>query len=191
MKKFSFDEIIIKRRSVRAYEKEAVPNESLRQIIETARFAPSAHNTQPWRFVAVTDKQKVSMIFAKALGGIVSNSWGETAPAFIVACAKKSFLVHILAGGVKRIPYHYLDMGTAIEHILLKAAELGLGTCWIGWFNERAVRSIFSIPRALEIVSLIAIGYPSQQKEQQPRAKLKLDDILFWNRYGEPLKSDE
>ena len=185
MKKFTLDEIIRKRRSIRVYERKPLSSETLRLIIEGARFAPSACNRQPWRFVAVTDKQKVDMIFAKALGGIVSNSWAETAPAFIVACAKKSFLVNIVGAGIKRIPYHYLDMGAAIEHILLKAAELGLGTCWMGWFNEKAIRNILRIPRSIEIVSLIAIGYPSKHIEQQPRVQLKLDEVLFWNKYGE------
>jgi len=184
MKKLTLDEIIRKRRSIRAYEKEPVSSETLRLIIEGARFAPSARNAQPWRFVAVTDKQKVDMIFAKALGGIVSNSWAETAPAFIVACAEKSLLVHILAAGVKRIPYYYLDIGAAIEHILLKAAELGLGTCWIGWFNEKAIRNILRIPRSIEIVSLIAIGYPSEDVEQSSRVKLEVGEVLFWNQYG-------
>lgn len=191
MKKFTLDEVIRKRRSVRKYESMMVDTKILKEIIESARLAPSACNVQPWRFIVVTDKQKVKMIFEKALGGIVSNAWARTAPVFIVACAKKSLVVHRLGAGWKHIPYHYLDMGAAIEHILLKATELGLGTCWLGWFNKKVIKKILFIPREIDVVSLITIGYATPESEQKTRERLKLDEILFLNQYGASFSSSE
>ncbi len=186
MKKLTLDEVIRLRRSVRMYEGKKVDKEILKVIIEACRFAPSACNAQPWRFIVVSDKEKVKMIFEKTLGGVVLNDWAKTAPVYIVACAKKSFLVHKVGAGLKNIPYHFLDMGAAIEHILLKTTELGLGSCWIGWFNKKAIRNILHIPRNIDVVSLITIGYESQKFEPGQRERLSLEEILFLNKYGEP-----
>lgn len=181
----SLDEIIEKRRSVRGFSDRDIDLSDLRKVVASARFAPSACNKQPWRFIVVTDKERVRLLFEKSLGGIVSNSWARTAPAFIVACAEKSLMVHKLAAGFKKIPYHFLDMGAAIEQMLLKATELDLGTCWIGWFNKKAVRKLLEIPKSLEIVSLIAIGYEAPGSQREKRDRKTLDQILFLNGYGE------
>ncbi|MCK4584803.1 nitroreductase family protein [candidate division WOR-3 bacterium] len=188
MGNLTLDKVIRRRKSVRMYQGREIDKEILKMIIESSRFAPSACNTQPWRFVVVTDREKVNMIFEKSLGGIVSNYWARTAPVFIVACAKKSVLVHKIGAGLRNIPYHFLDMGAAIEHLLLKAAELGLGTCWIGWFDKKVIRKILHIPKSIDIVSLISIGYESRKSEQKPRQRLELDEILFLNQYGEPFE---
>jgi nitroreductase len=184
MRSMSLDEIIKKRRSVREYSSREVDLNDLRKVIEAARFAPSACNKQPWRFVVVTAQEKVRMVFEKSLGGVISNSWAKTAPVFIVACAEKSLMVHKLAAGFKKIPYHFLDMGAAIEQMLLKATELGLGTCWIGWFNKKVIRKLFAIPKSLEIVSLIAIGHRCEDSQPEQKNRKELNQMLFLNRYG-------
>jgi nitroreductase len=180
----TLDGIIEKRRSVRMYDKKKIEKEKLLKIIQSTLLAPSACNKQPWRFIVVDEDKKVRSIFTEGLGGIVSNRWAESVPAFIIACAQRSLLVHKIAERYKNVPYHYLDMGAAIEHILLKATESGLGTCWIGWFNKRTLRRILRIPRGIEIVSLIAIGYPSKDAVLKERSRLETDEILFWNEYG-------
>ena len=184
MKKLTLDEIIRRRRSVRMYKDKDVEIELLEKIVATSRFAPSACNIQPWRFVVVTDKTKVKRIFSESLGGIVSNKWAHSAPVFIVACVKKSLMVHGIAARYKNIPFHLLDMGAAIEHILLKVTELGLGACWIGWFNKGAVKKILNIPRSIEVISLITVGYEAEQDEKRERKILRNDEIIFLNQYG-------
>jgi nitroreductase len=169
------------------YDGREVEVDVLRTIIASTRFAPSACNKQPWRFIVVTDRKKVGALYEKALGGIVSNQWAKTAPVWIVACAQKSILVHDIAARFKRVPYHYLDMGAAIEHLLLKASECGLGTCWIGWFNRRPLRSLLRIPRDFEIVSIITIGYESKEPLERERTRLPLKEIAHLNEYGIPL----
>ncbi len=184
MKKFGFDEVIKKRRSVRVYENKMVEKDKLISVVESSMFAPSACNRQPARFIIVTEKRKVEMIFKHALGGIVSNSWARTVPVFIIACAKKTMFVHTIGARFRNIPYHYLDMGAAIEHLLLKAVEQGLAACWIGWFNGNSIRRILHIPISIEIISLIAIGYESKQKKQKERMQRMRNEFLFWNNYG-------
>lgn len=187
MKKTCLDSIIMKRKSVRRYDGRKVDKELLKTIVAASWYAPSSCNRQPWRFVVVTDEDKVASLYRTALGGIVSNRWAKSAPAWIVACAQKSVLVHKVAARLRNIAYHYLDMGAAIEHILLKAAECGLGTCCIGWFNKRAVRRILKIPRDVEIVLVITIGYESKDAQQRERVRLEIGRIVFHNEYGASL----
>ena len=160
----------------------------LKDIVKSARFAPLSCNTQPWRFIIVVDDEKVKRIKNDVLGGIVANKWAHSAPAFIIACAKKSFFVHRIGAGIKTIPYHYLDMGAAIEHILLKATEKGLGTCWIGWFNERALKRLFHIPKTIEVVSLIAVGYKSENYRQPKKMRMEIKDFIFINQYNKTIE---
>lgn len=184
MKEFTFDEVIKKRRSIRVYENKMVEKDKLISVVESSIFAPSACNRQPARFIIVTEKRKVERIIEHSLGGIVSNSWARTVPVFIVACAKKTMFVHTIGARFKNIPYHYLDMGAAIEHLLLKAVEQGLAACWIGWFNRNSVGRILYIPRSIEIISLIAIGYESKQNKQKERMQRMQNEFFFWNDYG-------
>jgi len=177
--------IIKKRRSVRAYLDKPVENEKIKQIMEAARLAPSACNSQCWRFVVVKDKYIKDQITDKALGGVlVPNSWAKSAPVIIVACADLSFIAHRIGAGIKGIEYHLLDMGIAVEHLVLMATELGLGTCWIGWFNERVVRSILKIPRSIKIVALLTLGYPKEELKEHEKQRLDINKILYWNEWG-------
>jgi len=85
---------------------------------------------------------------------------------------------------IQGIPYYALDAGIAGEHFVLQAEELGLGTCWIGWFDVRAVRRFFKIPRRYKIVSLIAAGYAARRPPRE-RVRKSMDEIAWWNRFGE------
>ena len=177
-------DIIKKRRSVREYLDKPVEDEKIEQIVEAARLSPSSCNSQCWRFV-VTKGDIKEQIIKKGLGGIVlANRWAKSAPVIIAACADLNFLTHKVGAGIKGIEYHLLDIGIAVEHLVLRATELGLGTCWIGWFNERAVRRILKIPRSIKIVALITLGYPKGELELHEKQRLDLKRILFWNKYG-------
>lgn len=175
--------VIKKRYSVRSYLDKPVEDEKIEQVIEAARLAPSSGNSQSWRFIVVKDKALKDELCDKALGGImIPNKWAKTAPVVIVICANPN-LLHKVGAGVKKIEYHLLDMGIAGEHIALEATELGLGTCWIGWFNEQAVRSLLNVPKGIKVVALITLGYPREDVEPRKKEKLSLDKILYWNKY--------
>ena len=177
-------EIIRRRRSVRGYLDTPVPDETIVELVEAARLAPSACNSQPWRFVAARGKAKVELV-EKALGGIVvGNRWARTAPVIIAACADLSFITHKVAAQVQGLEFHLLDMGIAIEHLVLRAAEMGLGTCWIGWFDEKAAREVLRVPGNVRVVALVTVGVPQSAPAAAGTNRLSLDDILFWDSYG-------
>ncbi len=184
MKKKSVMDIIKKRRSVRSYLDKPVENEKIEKVIEAARLAPSACNSQCWRFIVVRDKEVLRQLVEKGLEKIpVKNKWARTAPVIIVACAELNFLTHRLGAKISAIDYYLLDMGCAIEHLILMATELGLGTCWIGWFKEKSIRKLLKIPKKTKIVALITLGYPEEELKEKDKKRLGLEEILFYDRY--------
>ncbi len=182
------DEILEKRRSVRAYQDRPVEPEKIRALCEAARVAPSACNSQTWRFVVVTDPELLRRICREATRSVVSNRWIERAPVVIVGCSVLDFIANRLGSAVTGIDYFQLDMGIAMEHMVLKAVELGLGTCWVGWFNERKVKNILQIPRKVRVTALLTVGYP-EEPIPQARSRKKLGEIAFWDSWNRPIDS--
>ena len=177
----SFTELIHRRRSVRSYKHTPVDRETISAIIEAARFSPSACNAQPWRFIAVTEKTLLNNIVSLGLGGVVPNKWAASAPVILIGCARLNLLTHRIGETLKGIQYHQIDLGIAMEHMVLRATELGLGTCWIGWFKEKNIKKILGIPKGWKIIALLTIGYPAEAPNgETPR--LDLNEILFFNK---------
>ncbi len=104
--------------------------------------------------------------------------WLENAPVIVVLCAELSFVTHKLAPLLSKLPYYMIDIGIAGEHFVLAAESLGLGTCWIGWLNEKPVRKILGIPGRIRIISLISLGYPAVTNEKASD-RLGIDEISF------------
>ncbi len=152
-------EAIRKRYSCRSYEQRAVEQEKLDQIFESARLAPSAKNTQDWRFVVVTDKTARQEV-AKA-----TNRPGvfEKAGAIIVACSNSD---DVMRCGQAIGP---IDVSIALEHIALQAVESGLATCWIGSFEPEKVRALLGIPADITIIELMTLGYPADKPPKKSR----------------------
>jgi nitroreductase len=174
--------LIHNRQSVRSYADTPVEREKFEQLIEAARLAPSACNSQPWRFVAVTEKELVEQFRHKVLGGITGgNLWAKDVPAFIVICVDASLICKI-GSKIKKTDLHQLDIGIAGEHIALRATELGLGTCWIGWFNKKECRKLLQIPKNVKIPALLTVGYPADTHREKKRKAM--EEILCWNEYG-------
>ncbi|MGM0365702.1 MAG: nitroreductase family protein [Actinomycetota bacterium] len=172
-------EIIKKRKSIRRYSSRPVEKEKIIKMAEAARLSPSASNKQPWRFVAVTDKDLIRQAVKQSLGAI--NTWAKTAPCLIVGCSvRKDIITHWIAEAASGVKYHLLDMGISMEHMVLEAEELGLSTCWIGWFNEKKLKKILKIPPAWRVASLISVGYRDEQFKPRARKKLPMEKILIF-----------
>lgn len=157
----TFDELIGERRSIRKYLDKPVEKEKMIKALEAARLSPSACNAQPWRFVVTTGKKK-ELLIEKGLGGVVSNSWAKSAPAIIVVCSVTSLFTHSIGESIQGTQYHLIDLGIAMEHFVLKAWELGLGTCYIGWFNGKNISREFKLPKSWKPECLITLGYPAE-----------------------------
>lgn len=170
----SLDELIKERRSIRKYLDTPVEKEKIEAILEAARLAPSACNAQPWRIVAVRDATLRKEVLSKGLGGlVVPNSWAKTAPVIFVVCAETQFITHGLGERIKNVQWHLIDIGICMEHMALKAVELGLGTCYIGWFNEKEISRILKLPSSWKIECLLTLGYPAESPDPTPRKRLE------------------
>lgn len=164
---------IIQRESVRSYKSTPVEDSKLKLLLEAARLAPSASNRQEWRFVVVTDKK----IRQKLMAAAANQRFVAEAPVVIVACAQTDN--HVMMCGQ---PCYPINVAIAVDHITLKAVEEGLGTCWIGAFDEKAVQDILQIPPEIRVVSLLTVGYP--QKLRSKKTRKKLDEIVkyeYWS----------
>jgi nitroreductase len=175
----SFDELVRERRSVRKYSDRRVERQKINLMLEALRLAPSACNAQPWRIIVVDDAQLKDTLVEKGLGVAVPNSWAKTAPVIIAACSDLSFFTHRVGEKVQGVQYHLIDMGIALEHLVLKAVELGLGTCYIGWFKRKPVKKILNIPSSWNVDCLLTLGYPESVPEPSPRKNT--EEITFFN----------
>ncbi|MBF0385848.1 MAG: nitroreductase family protein [Candidatus Omnitrophica bacterium] len=171
-----FLELAKKRRSCREYSQNPVPREMIEKCLEAARLAPSACNSQPWYFVVVDSPELKDALGMEAFSGIYSmNSFAKEAPVLVVYIREKSKSSAVMGGLLRGVHYNFIDEGTAITHFILQAAELGLGSCWLGWFNEKAVKKVLKLPASKRIDSMISLGFPSNTASeaiQKPRKQM-------------------
>jgi len=156
----SFLDLAHSRRSVRQYRPDPVPDDLLMQVLEAGRWAPSAVNSQPWEFIVVTDPAVKQALYD--LAGVLGLKWRQllTAPVVIVICARRL------------TPYARDDCIFAGQNMLLAAADLGLGTCWIGGFSERQLKRLLSIPSGYLLPGMLTLGYPAHEPPAPPRREL-------------------
>jgi nitroreductase len=175
-------ELILRRQSDRKYSDKPIEADKLERIIEAGRMAPSACNAQPWKFVVVTDsplRQKVSEAATERLTGM--NKFACQAPVLVVIVREKPNLSSKIGGTIKNRDYSHIDIGIATSNICLQAASEGLGSCIIGWFDEKQIRSILGIPASKRVEVIITLGY-SLSEYRQKRRKPK-DVTVSYNKY--------
>ncbi len=181
----TFDEIIHARRSVRAYENRPVDPRHIVAMCEAARWAPSANNTQPTRIIAVTDRSTIERLAQEAMGPVTGNRWVRHVPLLLVGCAQLDIVTNKIGAKLTGIEYYQIDFGIAMEHLVLKATELGLGTCWLGWINTERTKAILNIPPTIRVMAMVAVGYPAGQPPKK-RSRKPLRKILFSETWGTP-----
>ncbi len=178
----SFLALAQSRRSVRKFQQQPVERDLLLKCVEAARLAPSAENVQPWRFVIVDDPMLKARLVEHAFSGLYrATRWAAKAPVLVVILAELDILANRIGKEITGIHYYLIDIGIAGEHFVLQAQELGLGTCWIGWFSQKGVRKALDLPRKYRPVSMLAVGYPNVigQREKKRRS---LEEICWFNR---------
>lgn len=164
-----FFELVNKRQSCRSYCDKPVEKEKLIKCIEAARIAPSACNSQPWHFVVVNNKE-LSPKVAECLQDKVMNKFTSECPAFIVVVEESGNLTSRAGALIKQQDYRSVDIGIATEHICLAATKQDLGTCILGWFNEKELKKLLNIAKLKRIKLVVAIGYP---KDDNIRNKVR------------------
>ena len=165
-------EVIKQRQSIRAYEAREVEEEKLMTVLEAGRRAPSAVNFQPWVFIVV---RKASS--RAKLKGVYDREWFLLAPCIIVVCVDHQRAWKRSDGR----SYADVDAAIALDHMILTATELGLGTCWIGAFNREEAQRVLGLPSTIEPLLLTPLGYPVGTPPRKER--LPLDQIVHWERY--------
>jgi nitroreductase len=161
------------RKSVRRYLNKTVEEDKLLAVLEAGRLAPSASNRQEWRFIIVKDTETKKKL-AEAAN---SQSFVAEASAVIAACAETD--EHVMSCGQACYP---IDVAIALDHISLAAVELGLGTCWIGAFDESKVKQILKVPVEVRVVALMPLGYPYDSSVVNKK-RLPLNEIVKYEHW--------
>lgn len=172
------------RRSIRKYIDKEVEEEKLTQILNSARLAPSGNNTQPWHFIVIkSEKNRQKLAYASH-----NQKWMMSAPIFIVCVADISSRIKdtkeiCLDENTKEKELKKIirDTSISIEHMVLEAENLGLGTCWVAWFTQDEIRPLLNIPSDKYVVSIITLGYKDENPKARPRKKL--EEIVHYEQW--------
>ena len=177
----TFLDLARRRQSVRGYSDRKVEREQIERCLTAATVAPSACNSQPWFFVAVDDPALCAAV-AERLHDPVMNRFALSAPVLVAVVAEQPALLPRLGSLIKDKPYYLMDIGMAVENFCLQAADEGLGTCIIGWFDEPQVQKLLGVPKTKRVPLVITLGYPL---DPAVRPKVRKSPIETWayNRY--------
>ena len=180
----TFKDLILTRQSVRRYAATPVEREKINLCIEAARLAPSASNSQPWKYIVV-DQEPLRTDLAKATFSDIQliNKFTLQAPVLVVIVMEKARLITRLAMLVKKKEWPLIDIGITAEHFCLQAAELGLGTCMIGWFDEDKIKKLLRIPPDKSIGLVISAGYAVEGYTQRTKIRKPIQEIVKYNSY--------
>ena len=168
-------DVIRDRKSIRSYRSDPIPDEILFKILEAGRLAPSGKNLQPWKFIIVRD----NTLKKRLSEACVKQFFMAEVPVIIAACAFPENCYARMGRYMKSWP---VDVAIALEHMILVAQEEGLGTCILGWFNEKKVKALLHIPKSRRVELIITLGYPASEQPREKRRK-SMDDISSFNRY--------
>lgn len=163
-------EEIVSRRSIREYSEKPVEKEKLARIIEAGRLAPTARNQQDWRILIVSDPELKNRLIDEASPRQV---FLKRAPIILAACALNP--EYVMRCGH---PAYLIDLAIVLDHIALQAVREGLGTCWIGSFDEGKAKSVLKVPDGVRIVELMSLGYP--QRFPDARERKPIHDLYKW-----------
>jgi len=169
----NFPDLVKSRYSVRAYKPQPVEDELLQKVLEAARLAPTAANRQPFQIIVIRTAGREA-----ELQRIYGQDWFTQAPLIICACGIPS------QNWVRRQDgknYNDVDVAIAMDHLILAAADLGLGTCWIAAFDPAAAREILGLPDDVEPVAFTPLGYPADQPRSKKRKPLA--DLVRYDRW--------
>ena len=169
-----FYQVIETRRSVRSYKPDPIPEDVLKKVLNAARIAPSGSNRQPWKFIIIKDEERKKKMVELCEG----QSFVAEAPVLIVACGRN---IHYNRGGWMGDYSVIVDVAIAVDHLTLAARAEGLGTCWIGSFDNEGIKKFLNIPEDVNVVALTPLGYPESPDAFKPVSnRKKLEEIICY-----------
>lgn len=175
-----FSELVKHRQSDRKYSDKPVEKEKILKCIETVRLSPSASNSQPWKFIIIDEPDLKNQI-ADCAASLGMNKFTLQSPVIIALVQEQMNILTLLGSKIKKKDFSLLDIGIAVNQFCLQAADLGLGTCIIGWFDEPRVKKLLHIDRTKRVQLLIALGYSEAQNRKKVRKPI--DEMCSWNKY--------
>lgn len=176
------EKVITERRSIRKFLDKPVEREKINACLEAARLAPSACNSQPWHYIVLDDPKVKEAFCQETFTGVYKISqWAAKAPVLIAVVSDRGNFVSRLGNFFRHTEFFLVDQGISGEHLVLRAHDLGLGTCWIGWLNSDKAAQFFHLPKNKKIEHLFALGYPAENPSPRPRAELK--EIVSYNKF--------
>ena len=151
-------------------------------ILQAAVLSPSACNSQPWRYIAVDEPQRVEQL-AQCVQDTGMNKFAANATAFVVALEGKQNLTAKVGESLKNQKYSGVDLGLSVAHLVLTAQDLGLASCILGWFNERKIKMLLGIPKTRRIRLVIALGYAMPNDPLREKQRKKFDEVVSFNKF--------
>lgn len=180
----SFFELVQARQSVRRYSDKKVEREKIEMCIEAARLAPSACNSQPWTFVVVDDPELSKQVAKATYSPVIAfNKFAKHSTVMIAIVIEAPKKIAQIGSVIKDRELPLIDIGIAGEHFCLQATDLGLGTCMLGWFNEKKVKSLLNIPQNKRIGLCISMGYPEDDYKQRIKIRKDTGEMCKYNSY--------
>ena len=171
----NFTEIALTRQSCRCYDpNREVEEEKLSRVLETARLSPSACNGQPY-FITVCKGEKAKQV-AKATQGLGMNKFADDAPVMMVISEKPYVASAALGAKVKNNDYRSIDIGIVSAYITAEAAAQGLGSCILGWFDDKKIREICALDSSVRLV--VALGYAKAEDKLRPKKRKAMDALV-------------
>lgn len=168
-----FYEVIKTRRSVRSYKQDPIPEDILKKVLNAARIAPSGSNRQPWYFIIIKDPERKKKMVELCAG----QKFIAEAPVLIAACGEN---IHYNRGNWMDNYSVLVDVAIAVDHLTLAARAEGLGTCWIGSFDNEGIKKFLGIPEDVNVVALTPLGYPSNPDVfKEDKNRKPLDEIIY------------
>jgi|SRR5574344_433267 nitroreductase len=175
-----FSELILKRQSTREYSDKPVERAKIEKCIEAARLAPSACNSQPWKYIVVDDKELKNKI-AECAAGMGMNKFTFQAPVIVAIVLEKMNFTASIGSVIKNKEFSLLDIGLSVDQFCLQAAELNIGTCIMGWFKEKKVKQLLGVPYTKRVPLIITMGYSAAP--QREKIRKQTDQIFSYNKY--------
>lgn len=178
----TFLSLVQNRQSDRAFLDKPVEAEKIERILEAARLAPSACNAQPWKFIVVKDAGKRMEVAEATANKVLSmNHFARQAPVQLVLVEESANFTSTVGGWITNKHYPHIDLGIVASHVCLAAADEGLGSCMLGWCDEKKVRKALQIPKGKRVMLVILLGYPAQPL--RPKKRKPISEIVSYEKY--------